>query len=469
MPFVLKNRVQVTSTTTNTGSFALGPAVTGYQDFSVIGNNNTTYYLITLDNSWEVGIGTYSIVGNTLIRNRVLGSSNSGDKVDWPAGTKTVKCVNASIAIQPGILTSDDSQIGTNLLGWNLFQSVFNTGEIGDVTFGNSNINGIVSTYSVLVTTDDGYYGGVLAPNGDIHFVPYAATVGQKINYLTGVVSTYSLVYSIGPGGAGKYFGGVLASNGDIHFVPSNAIRGQKISASGVVSTYSLVYTTTGSGNLYAGGVLAPNGDIHFVPASARVGQKVSAAGVVSTYSLVYTTAAAYSGGVLAPNGDIHFVPARAVVGQKISAAGVVSTYLLAYTTVPAYSGGVLAFNGDIHFVPSNARVGQKVSISGVVSTYSLAITTVNGAYQGGVLAPNGDIYFARRNAGVGQKISLAGVVSTFSQGVASFANTGGVLAPNGDIYFVSSFNSNYGQKISINSGAPFNIGTCLSSYLNKF
>jgi hypothetical protein len=42
-------------------------------------------------------------------------------------------------------------------------------------------------------------------------------------------------------------------------------ITGQKISAAGVVSTYSLVYTDA-TGNAYSGGVLAPNGDIHFIP-----------------------------------------------------------------------------------------------------------------------------------------------------------------------------------------------------------
>ena len=71
---------------------------------------------------------------------------------------------------------------------------------------------------------------------------------------------------------SGAYVGGVLASNGDIHFVPESANRGQKISAAGVVSTYSLVYTTT---NAYGGGVLAPNGDIYFVPVNANRGQKI--------------------------------------------------------------------------------------------------------------------------------------------------------------------------------------------------
>ena len=78
-----------------------------------------------------------------------------------------------------------------------------------------------------------------------------------------------------------------------------------------------MVYTAIAA---YFGGVLAPNGDIHFVPFYANRGQKISAAGVVSTYSLVYTSSSgAYFGGVLAPNGDIHFVPYVANRGQSIS------------------------------------------------------------------------------------------------------------------------------------------------------
>ena len=124
------------------------------------------------------------------------------------------------------------------------------------------------------------------------------------------VVSTYSLVYTA----TGAHAGGVLASNGDIHFVPR--YRGQKINSAGVVSTYSLVYTLA---TAYQGGVLASNGDIHFVPRYAEVGQKINSAGVVSTYSLVYTLASAYQGGVLASNGDIHMIPYSAARGQKIS------------------------------------------------------------------------------------------------------------------------------------------------------
>jgi hypothetical protein len=82
------------------------------------------------------------------------------------------------------------------------------------------------------------------------------------------------------------------------------------------VSTYSLVDTSTN----YVGGVLAPNGDIHFIPNGASRGQKVSASGVVSTYSLVYTLAlGSYMGGVLNASGEIQFIPHYGAVGQKIS------------------------------------------------------------------------------------------------------------------------------------------------------
>jgi hypothetical protein len=48
MALVLKNRVKVTSTTTGTGAFTLGSAVAGYQDFSVIGDGNETYYVLQM-------------------------------------------------------------------------------------------------------------------------------------------------------------------------------------------------------------------------------------------------------------------------------------------------------------------------------------------------------------------------------------------------------------------------------------
>jgi hypothetical protein len=92
MALVVKDRVKVTSTTTGTGTFTLGSAAAGFQDFSVIGDGNTTYYAIvdTTAGAWEVGIGIYTSSGTTLSRDTVLESSNAGALVDFAAGSKDV-------------------------------------------------------------------------------------------------------------------------------------------------------------------------------------------------------------------------------------------------------------------------------------------------------------------------------------------------------------------------------------------
>jgi len=91
MALVVKDRVQVSSSTTGTGTLTLGVALGGFQDFSVIGDGNTTYYAITNNGEWEVGIGTYTASGTTLSRDTVLESSNSGNKINL-SGSSVVFC-----------------------------------------------------------------------------------------------------------------------------------------------------------------------------------------------------------------------------------------------------------------------------------------------------------------------------------------------------------------------------------------
>ena len=94
MALVVKDRVNETSTTTGTGTFTLLGAVTGFQSFAAIGNGNTTYYAIVLQNGseFEVGLGTYTSSGTTLSRDTILSSSNSNNAVNFSAGTKNVFC-----------------------------------------------------------------------------------------------------------------------------------------------------------------------------------------------------------------------------------------------------------------------------------------------------------------------------------------------------------------------------------------
>ena len=95
MALIINDRVKVNSTTTGTGAFALGAAVTGFETFAQgIGNNNTTYYCIFNQGTseFEVGLGTLDGTSANLTRTTVISSSNSDSAVDFSAGTKDVFC-----------------------------------------------------------------------------------------------------------------------------------------------------------------------------------------------------------------------------------------------------------------------------------------------------------------------------------------------------------------------------------------
>ena len=79
MALVLKDRVQQQGSANTTVSFTLTVTVPGFQDFTSIGDGNTTFYAATdVSGKWEAGIGTYSTAGPTLTRDTILSSSNSG-------------------------------------------------------------------------------------------------------------------------------------------------------------------------------------------------------------------------------------------------------------------------------------------------------------------------------------------------------------------------------------------------------
>jgi len=133
MAFVVKDRVKETTTTTGTGTLTLAGASTGFQSFSVIGNANSTYYTITDGTDWEVGIGTYTSSGTTLSRDTVLESSNSGNLVDWSAGSKDVFCTypaERSVMAVGGGVTSDTGAVYINKTTMNQ-DTILNSGENG--------------------------------------------------------------------------------------------------------------------------------------------------------------------------------------------------------------------------------------------------------------------------------------------------------------------------------------------------
>lgn len=115
MALAINDRVKQTSTSTGTGTINLDASVpTGFVSFvSGIGNGNTTYYTIqnTDSGEFEVGLGTVTdATPDTLSRDTVLSSSNSGSLVNFSAGTKQVFCtLPASKAVY---LDSSNTAVG---------------------------------------------------------------------------------------------------------------------------------------------------------------------------------------------------------------------------------------------------------------------------------------------------------------------------------------------------------------------
>jgi hypothetical protein len=113
MALVINNRVRELTSTTGTGAVTLGGAVGGFQTFAAgIGNDNTTYYAISInsENEWEVGLGTLNSDSSTLTRTTVLESSNSDSAVDFSAGSKEVFCTLPSE--KAVYLDGSDAQVG---------------------------------------------------------------------------------------------------------------------------------------------------------------------------------------------------------------------------------------------------------------------------------------------------------------------------------------------------------------------
>ena len=91
MALVLKDRVKETTTTTGTGSYVLAGAVTGFQSFTnALDNGDTTHYAVENGTDWETGLGTWTESTATLARTTIYESSNSGNAVNWGAGSKDI-------------------------------------------------------------------------------------------------------------------------------------------------------------------------------------------------------------------------------------------------------------------------------------------------------------------------------------------------------------------------------------------
>jgi hypothetical protein len=147
MALVINNRVRELTSTTGTGAVTLGGAVGGFQTFAAgIGNDNTTYYAISInsENEWEVGLGTLNADSSTLARtNPPLESSNGDALVDFSAGSKEVFCtLPAEKAVY---LDASDDPVGVS------------GGQITDETKTFSNYSVLTANRTLTAASDTNY------------------------------------------------------------------------------------------------------------------------------------------------------------------------------------------------------------------------------------------------------------------------------------------------------------------------
>ena len=226
MAFVIADRVRETTTSFGTGSVTLAGAYTSFQTFSsAIGNGNNTYYTIASATSgeWEVGIGTYSLAGNSLSRDTVLASSASGAKVGFSVGTKDV------FVTQPAERSLLINSTSNGLFG-------------GGTAFTNNGVAYANST-STLAT------GSALTFDG----TNFATTGGIGATGATGITNTVGgNTARMVATAVATYFGSTNAA--DVVF-QYNSNEGMRLTSTGLgIGTNSPLLTAAGRGNVTING-----------------------------------------------------------------------------------------------------------------------------------------------------------------------------------------------------------------------
>lgn len=109
----IADRVRETSTSTGSGNLTLAGAVGNHQTFNSAFGTGVKFYYVIINrdaSEWETGIGHLS-ASTTLVRDKVLTSTNANAAVSFSAGTKDVFCDAIQARLKPAIIT--DSIVST--------------------------------------------------------------------------------------------------------------------------------------------------------------------------------------------------------------------------------------------------------------------------------------------------------------------------------------------------------------------
>jgi hypothetical protein len=340
MPLVLKDRVKVSTTTTGTGTLTLGAAAAGgFQDFSVIGNGNTTYYAITdsVAAEFEVGIGIFTSSGTTLSRDTVLESSNAGALVNFAAGPKDVFCTYPA----EQAVTLDDIQTLTNKT---LTSPTITGGTIDNTVIGGT--TPAAGTFTTLTANSTAQFG-----RGSANYFEFDGAAATQTLEAKALGSDTNIAFTIDSKGTGA-----------INLAPGSS--GVNISNGGTVTAI----TRTAGGSLYTS-----------VPAIA-ISAPTTAGGVQATASINITlnSVVISSGGTGYTVGDVLTVVGgtgtAVVLTVGTVSVGVITAVTIsnfgAYSVAPSNPMTVTGGTGTGATFTPNFGVQQGITITNAGSGY---------------------------------------------------------------------------------------------------
>jgi hypothetical protein len=367
MALVVKDRVRETSTSTGTGDIILNGAVQAFQDFSVIGDGNTTYYTIVdaTTGAFEVGIGTYTLATTTLSRDTVLESSNAGAAVNFAANVKDVFVTYPAERAVYG-------DAGNVVSGYTISGGSINNTPIGAITPS-------TGSFSSLVATTADINGGSI--DGTTVGASTPSTVASTNLSYTGTLTGGTGVINIGSGQIYK------EASGDVGIgtsSPTASIPLTILSNSGNAIAMNVRGRSDGIGVvLFSDNADAENGRIDFRTNYAEIKQARNAPLILSTNSterLRITAAGSVGIGTSSPtqpldvNGNVAITGTGRRITGDFSNATAADRLTFQTSTVNGFT--------TVPFAPNGTGTGSAVRLnsSSDVSNASIATIIAGGA-----------------------------------------------------------------------------------------
>jgi hypothetical protein len=322
MAFVIADRVKETTTTTGTGNITLAGAVTGFRAFSsVLSSSDTTYYTISDQGgaNWEVGIATFTSP-STLARTTVLSSSNSGNAVDFTAGTKdvfiTLPAARTVQSVDGGTtgLTPSTASYGAISLGGTLVAANGGTGQssytIGDLLYASGST--ALSKLAGVATGNALISGGVgTAPSyGKIDLTTHISGTLPVGNGGTGSATTFTTGSVVFAGASGVY----TQDNANLFWDDTNNRLG--------------IGTATPSAALDVNGVVKDSkGDVRTIVQNAQTSAYVLVVGDAGKHISITTGGVTVNSGIFSA-GDAISIYNNSASNQTITQGSSVTMYL---------------------------------------------------------------------------------------------------------------------------------------------